>query len=60
MKSIYLLWIIENNIKIYNIAPVYINTKTLTGHIDSVYFLAIIPSNENIVSGSYQEIKVWN
>ena len=22
----------ENNIKIYNISPVYINIKTLTGH----------------------------
>ncbi len=35
--------------------------ETLIGHDKTVSSLAIIPSNENIVSGSYdQTIKIWN
>ena len=44
----------EDNVTIYNYIPKYDNkyNKNLEGHIERVLSLAIIPSNENIVSGS--------
>jgi WD40 repeat protein len=33
--------------------------KTLTGHSDSVYSLAVL-QNGDLSSGSFQEIKIWD
>jgi len=50
-----------NNFNIHTKYSEYARFETLTGHTDDVRSLAIIPSNENIVSGSGDKtIKVWN
>ena len=50
-----------NSFNVYNNYSKFARFDTLTGHNQSVESLAIIPSNENIVSGSRDNtVKIWN
>jgi WD40 repeat protein len=61
INNIYIAINKKNDLNIFKNYPEYKLIKNLTGHTNSIYSLVIIPSNENIISGSRDgTIKVWN